>query len=173
VISVIVGLCGGVVFEVLSLLGWFVGLRRGQWLAPEVAPHIPVGKRVRHQPCSGIPACCLRFGGVGFGSRLPALLIHATAAQHARPLVGRGVRLVAAAGAVAGGATVVSLTLMKSPAWQVSKGAQWLQSHWPACARCSQLHITASAELASGALNLPRICMCGIVGVISKSRSTS
>ncbi|HEX3140656.1 MAG TPA: CvpA family protein, partial [Rhizobacter sp.] len=48
-LSVIVGLVRGFVFEVLSLLGWFVAYFAAQWLTPDVAPHIPVGK-----PGSGI-----------------------------------------------------------------------------------------------------------------------
>src|SRR5436309_13760094 len=42
-LSVLVGLLRGVVFEVLSLLGWVAAWLAAQWFAPAVAPHIPVG----------------------------------------------------------------------------------------------------------------------------------
>src|SRR5258706_15674613 len=43
-LSVIAGLVRGLVFEVLSLVGWLVAYIGAQWLSPEVAPHLPVGK---------------------------------------------------------------------------------------------------------------------------------
>jgi membrane protein required for colicin V production len=129
-LSVIVGLVRGFVFEVLSLLGWFAAYFAAQWLAPDVAPHIPVGK-----PGSGINHAAA-FAAVfiaallvwALGSRLVRLLVHATPLSLPDRLLGavfgllRGLVLLLAA------ATVVSLTpLSKWPAWQASHGAQWLQ----------------------------------------------
>ena len=129
-LSVIGGLVRGFVFEVLSLLGWFAAYFAAQWLAPDVAPHIPVGK-----PGSGINHAAA-FAAVfiaallvwALSSRLLRLLIHATPLSVPDRLLGavfgllRGLVLLLAA------ATVISLTpLVKSPTWQASQGAQWLQ----------------------------------------------
>ena len=130
ILSVIVGLVRGFVFEVLSLLGWFVAYFAAQWLAPEVAPHIPVGKpgsAINHAAAfAAVFIAALLVWAVG--SRLLRLLIHATPLSLPDRLLGavfgllRGVMLLLAA------ATVISLTpLMKSPLWQSSQGAQWLQ----------------------------------------------
>src|SRR6185436_2710875 len=48
-ISVVIGMMRGLVFELLSLLGWFVAYLAAQWMTPEVAPDLPIGK-----PGSGI-----------------------------------------------------------------------------------------------------------------------
>jgi membrane protein required for colicin V production len=128
-ISVIVGLVRGFVFEVLSLLGWFVAYFAAQWLAADVAPHIPVGKLgsgINH--AAAFAAVCVAVLLIwALSSRLVRLLIHATPLSLPDRLLGsvfgllRGLVLLLAA------ATVISLTpLFKSPAWQASQGAQWL-----------------------------------------------
>ena len=130
-LSVIVGLVRGFVFEVLSLLGWFVAYFAARWFAPDVAPHLPVGT-----PGSGINHAAA-FAAVfvaallvwALSARLVRLLIHATPLSLPDRLLGavfgllRGLVLLLAA------ATVISLTpLSKSAAWQASQGAQWLQA---------------------------------------------
>ncbi|HET7792771.1 MAG TPA: CvpA family protein [Rhizobacter sp.] len=129
-LSVIVGLVRGLVFEVLSLLGWFVAYFAAHWFAGDLAPHIPVGKpgsAVNHAAAfaSIFVAALLGWAII---SRLLRLLIHATPLSLPDRLFGavfgvlRGLVLLLAA------ATVINLTpLMKSPAWQASQGAQWLQ----------------------------------------------
>jgi membrane protein required for colicin V production len=129
-VSIIVGLVRGFVFEVLSLLGWFAAYFTAQWLAPEAAPHIPVGR-----PGSGINHAAA-FAAVfvaalllwTVGSRLLRLLIHASPLSLPDRVLGgifgllRGLVLLLAV------TTVISLTpLMKSPVWQASQGARWLQ----------------------------------------------
>ena len=42
-LSLVLGLLRGFVFEVLSLVGWVVAYFAAQWLAPVWAPHLPVG----------------------------------------------------------------------------------------------------------------------------------
>lgn len=128
-LSVIVGLVRGFVFEVLSLLGWFAAYFAAQWLAPEVAPHIPVGRSgsaINHAAAfAAVFVAALLVWAVG--SRLLRLLIHASPLSLPDRLLGgvfgllRGLVLLLAV------ATVVGLTpLMKSPVWQASHGAQWL-----------------------------------------------
>lgn len=130
-LSIIVGLVRGFLFEVLSLLGWLVAYTVARWFAADVAVHIPVG-----QPGSPLNHA------VGFAalfiaalliwavtSRLLRFLIHATPLSLPDRLLGgtfglmRGLMLLLAA------ATVIAFTpLAKTTAWQGSRGAQWLHS---------------------------------------------
>jgi membrane protein required for colicin V production len=43
VLSALVGLWRGLVFELMSLAGWVVAYFLAHWLSPQLAPHIPVG----------------------------------------------------------------------------------------------------------------------------------
>lgn len=129
-LSVVVGLFRGFVFEVLSLLGWFVAYFAASWFASELAPHLPVGT-----PGSSInhaAAFAAIFVGVlvlwAIASRVLRFLIHATPLSAIDRILGgvfgllRGLVLLLVA------VTVIGFTpLKKSPAWQASLGAQWLQ----------------------------------------------
>ena len=42
-LSAAVGIVRGLVFECLSLAGWLVAWFAAQWVAPQLAPHVPVG----------------------------------------------------------------------------------------------------------------------------------
>ena len=129
-LSVILGLIRGFVFEVLSLLGWFVAYFAAQWLAVDVAPHIPVGNpgsAINHAAAfSAVFIAVLLVWAVG--SRLLRLLIHATPLSLPDRFLGAVFGLLRGLVLLLAVATVISLTpLMKSPAWQSSQGAQWLQ----------------------------------------------
>jgi membrane protein required for colicin V production len=129
VLSVIVGLWRGLVFEVLSLLGWVAAYLAAQWLAPAVAPHLPIGK----------PASGLNHAAAFASTFIAALIVWTLLARlirmviHATPLSGFD-RVLGATFGVARGlvvmlaiTTVVMLTsLAKSQAWQASRGAVWL-----------------------------------------------
>jgi membrane protein required for colicin V production len=43
VLSMAVGVWRGLVFELMSLLGWFVAYFAAQWATVMVAPYVPVG----------------------------------------------------------------------------------------------------------------------------------
>lgn len=130
-ISVVVGLVRGFVFEVLSLFGWFVAYFVARWFAADLGPYMPVG-----QPGSGLNhAACFAALFIAallvwaISSRLLRFLIHATPLSLPDRLLGsvfgllRGLLLLLAA------ATVIAYTpLVKSPAWQASRGAHWLQA---------------------------------------------
>ena len=77
-VSVIVGLMRGFVSRAFAV-GWFVAYFAAQWLAPDVAPHIPVASPARpsttQRLCCGLH-CALLVWAVG--SRLVRLLIPAT-----------------------------------------------------------------------------------------------
>jgi membrane protein required for colicin V production len=128
-LSVVVGLSRGFVFELMSLAGWLVAWFAAQWASPWLAPHLPVGT-----PGSAInhaAAFTLCFVGAliiwGLLARVMRMLVHATPLSIADRLLG------AAFGALRGGvlllavATVVALTpAAQSPAWRGSQGVRWL-----------------------------------------------
>ncbi len=129
--SVVLGFVRGFVFEVLSLLGWFVAYFAAQWLVADVAPHVPVGA-----PGSGINHAA-SFTGLfvlallawGLSSQLLRLLIRATPLSLPDRLLGSMFGLLRAAVLLLAVATVVSLTpAANSAAWRTSVGAEWLQS---------------------------------------------
>jgi membrane protein required for colicin V production len=127
-VSVVVGLWRGLVFEVLSLLGWVVAYIAAQLLAGTVAAQLPVGT-----PGSGVnhaAAFALTF--------IVVLIVWAIAARLVRWLVGASPlsgldRLLGAVFGLLRGvlvllaiATVVALTpAARSPLWLESRGAAW------------------------------------------------
>lgn len=129
VLSVLVGVLRGLVFELMSLAGWVVAYVAAVWFAPQAAPHIPIGTAGSALNHSAALAAC--FVGTlivwGLLARLVRMLIAAT------PLTVPDRILGAAFGALRGGvlllalATVVALTpAAQSTAWRQSVGAQWL-----------------------------------------------
>ena len=129
-LSVIVGLVRGFLFEVLSLLGWFVAYFAAHWFAPELAPHVPVGapgSAVNHAATfAAIFVAALLAWAIL--SRLLRMLVHATPLSLPDRLLGALFGLLRGLVVLLAAATVINLTpLMKSPAWQASVGAQWLQ----------------------------------------------
>jgi membrane protein required for colicin V production len=128
-LSIVVGLWRGLVFEVLSLLGWIAAYVAAQAFAPEVAVHVPVGT-----PGSAINLAVtfaalflLALIAWALASRLLRLLIHATPLQLIDRALGGGFGLLRGAVLLLVVASVVSLTpASRSPAWQQSQGATWL-----------------------------------------------
>lgn len=130
-VSIGVGVLRGLVFELLSVTGWFVAYFAAQWLAPEVAPLVPIGAAG-----SG-----LNYGAAFAGVFIAALLIWSLISRLLRLLIHRSPlsatdRVLGAAFGLARGAvlllavaTVVGLTpLARSTAWQQSSAAVWLES---------------------------------------------
>ncbi len=130
-LSTLFGVVRGLVFEMLSVLGWFAAYFAAQWFTPEVAPYIPVG-----EPGSALnhgAAFAATFIGAlivwGLAARLLRLLIRATPLSPLDRLLGAGFGFIRGMIVLLALATVVGLTpLMKSPAWQHSVGAVWLIS---------------------------------------------
>src|SRR5262245_22982652 len=91
-ISVIVGLLRGFLFEVLSLLGWVAAYFAAHWLAPMVAPHLPVGKPA--SPVNYGAAFCLVFLGAliawALAARLVRMAVNATALSVPDRVLGAG-----------------------------------------------------------------------------------
>ena len=131
VLSIGFGLVRGLVFEVLSALGWVAAYFGAQWLAPLAEPYIHVGD----------PGSALNHG-VAFASaflvtlvvwslaaRLVRALVHATPLSPVDRLLGAGFGLVRGVVVLMALATLIGLTpLQRSPAWQQSEGVIWLNA---------------------------------------------
>ena len=128
VFSIIAGLMRGLMFEVLSLVGWLVAYFAAQWLAPEVAPHLPVGR----------PGSPLNLGAA-FAStfivvlvawtllaRVVRLVVHATPLSLVDRALGAGFGLARGVVVLLVLTTLVMFTsYAKSNAWRESRGAVW------------------------------------------------
>ena len=130
-VSMLVGLLRGVVFELLSLAGWFAAYFAARWLTPLAQPHIPFGDA----------GSSLNYGVAFAAVFIAALIIWSIAARLLRALVRatplspvdrvlggmfgllRGVA-VALAVAFAIGAS----PLATSAPWQQSRGVVWLNA---------------------------------------------
>ena len=130
-LSVIIGLVRGFVFELLSLVGWVAAYFAAQWFAPMLAPYLPVGA----------PGSALNHGAAFAGAFIAALIVWGLAARLVRLLVratplslidrflGAGFGLARGVVVLLALATVVGLTpLNKSQAWQRSQAAAGLNS---------------------------------------------
>jgi membrane protein required for colicin V production len=130
-ISIGVGIFRGLVFELLSVAGWFVAYFAAQWLAPQIAPHIPVGAHgsgLNHGAAFAAVfiAALLIWSLV---SRLLRMLVHRSPLSATDRMLGGAFGLARSAVLLLAVATVVGLTpLARSPAWQQSNGAVWLES---------------------------------------------
>jgi membrane protein required for colicin V production len=128
-LSIAIGLWRGLVFEVLSLVGWLAAYIAAQLFAATAAPMLPIGA-----PGGGLnygAAFVLIFGVAllawVLASRLLRMVIHATPLQLVDRVLGGGFGLVRGAVLLLVVATVVSVTpAARSPAWQHSQGAAWL-----------------------------------------------
>lgn len=128
-LSVLVGLARGVVFEVLALAGWFIAWFAALWFTPVVLPHVPVGG-----PGSGLNygvtfACVFLVALVAWGvaARLVRSLIRATPLSGIDRLLGAGFGLVRGLLVLLVAATLVGVSpWARAPQWQESRGAAWL-----------------------------------------------
>jgi membrane protein required for colicin V production len=128
-LSMIVGLVRGFVFECLSLAGWLVAWFAAQWASPQLAPYLPVGT-----PGSGLQmgaAFILAFIGAlvawSLLARVIRMLIHATPLSLPDRLLGAGFGLLRAGVLLLAVATAVLLTpASQSQGWRASHGGRWL-----------------------------------------------
>lgn len=130
VLSMAVGVWRGLVFELMSLLGWFVAYFAAQWATVMVAPYVPVG--VPGSPLNHAAAFALTFLCAlvvwALLSRLLKALVHATLLGGLDRLLGgvfgalRGLVLLLALAAV-----VTRTPWAESSAWQESIGAAFLK----------------------------------------------
>lgn len=128
-LSVIVGLMRGVVFELLSLAGWVVAYVAAQWLTPWAQPHVSIG-----QPGSAlnhaVAFACVFFAVLmlwAVGARLVRLLIRATPLNALDRVLGAGFGLMRGVLVLLLVALVLELTpVAKSLAWKKSQGVAWM-----------------------------------------------
>jgi len=129
-LSVVVGLWRGLVFELMSLVGWVVADVAAQLFSPQVAAQLPVG----------LPGSALNQGA-GFAlsligvliawtllARLVRLLVHATPLTVVDRTLGAAFGLVRGSVLLLALATLVAFTpAARSQPWQDSQGAIWLR----------------------------------------------
>jgi membrane protein required for colicin V production len=129
-LSIVVGLFRGLVFELMSLVGWVVAYVVANWLSPLAAPYVPVGQSGSslNHAAALLAVFVLALLVWSVLSRLVRLLIHATPLSWIDRILGAffgGARGVLALLVLA---TVVGLTpLVKSPNWQASRVAPLLK----------------------------------------------
>ncbi len=136
-LSIVVGLMRGVVYELLSLAGWFVAWFGGNWLEPWIAPHLPSLSGSAAGPADsalnrGIAFACGFIAVLivwGIGARLVAMLVKATPLRPLDRLLGAAFGVVRGVVVLLVVATLVSWTpAATSPAWRGSVGAAWLEA---------------------------------------------
>ena len=128
-VSVLMGLARGLVFELMSLVGWLVAYSVAQLFAPELAVYLPVGA-----PGSALQqglAFVLAFIAVlvtwSLLARLVRMALHATPLTLIDRLLGAGFGLLRGAVLLLAVATAVAYTpAQRSVAWQDSKAAAGL-----------------------------------------------
>jgi membrane protein required for colicin V production len=128
-VSVVVGLWRGLVFEVLSLVGWVVAFIVAQAFAPSVATVVPIGVAggALNHGVAFLITFVLALVLWALASRLMRLLIHATPLQPVDRALGGVFGLARGAVLLLAVATVVMLSpAQRSSAWQQSRGAAWL-----------------------------------------------
>lgn len=128
-LSVVVGLTRGFVFEVLSLIGWFAAWFAAVWFEPLVLPMVhagPPGAALNHW---------LAFGGIfllvlivwGLAAKLIRSMIRATPLSGIDRLLGAGFGIVRGLAVLLLVATVIGISpLGQSAAWRQSQSSVWL-----------------------------------------------
>jgi len=129
-LSVLIGLWRGVVFEIMSLVGWVVAWFGGQWAAPMLVPHLPVN--TVESPLRLAVAFLICFVTIlilwGLLSKLVRMLLHATPLSVPDRILGAGFGVMRGAVLLLVLASVIALTpAAQSTGWQLSQGARWLE----------------------------------------------
>jgi membrane protein required for colicin V production len=131
VASLLLGALRGLVYEVLSVLGWAVSFYAAQWFAPQVATMLPMQSAV--QPVRYAAAFVLVFIAALFAAGLLAFLLKKLVeAMGLRPVdrtlgaafgLMRGLILLLAA------SVVMNMTALRTSSWwQESRGAPLLEA---------------------------------------------
>ena len=126
VLSAVVGLWRGLLFEVLSLVGWVAAYIAAQAFSSTVAPLLPVGapNGPVNQGAAFAVVFVLSLVVWTLLSRLLRLIVHATPLQLIDRVLGGGFGVLRGVVLLMAVATVVSLTpAARSPHWQASQGA--------------------------------------------------
>ncbi len=130
-LSLLIGVVRGFVFECLSLAGWVVAWFAAQWFAPVAATYLPVGTPGTALNMGAAFALCFVAALVVWSllARLIRLLIQATPLSLIDRLLGAAFGLLRGGVLLLALATVVMLTpASQSQGWRVSQGARWLSA---------------------------------------------
>lgn len=130
-LSVLIGLARGFVFELLSLAGWFAAWFAGWWLTPMFAGYIHIGDPGSSLNYGTTFACVFLVALVvwSLGARLVRVLIRATPLSAFDRLLGAGFGLVRGLVVLLVVATVIGISPWgQSIAWQRSQGVAWLNT---------------------------------------------
>lgn len=128
-LSVLVGVWRGLVFELMSLVGWVVAWVGAQLLGRDLAPWVPVGEA---GSTARVLACfVLAFVGLlivwALLARLLRLLVQASPLSLPDRVLGGGFGLLRGGVLLLALATVLALTpAARWAPWQQSEGARWL-----------------------------------------------
>jgi membrane protein required for colicin V production len=130
-VSVVVGLVRGFVFEVMSLVGWVVAYFVAHWFSADVAAHWFVG--TPGSSLNTVSAFVLTFVAAllawAIGSRIVRLIIHATPLSVIDRLLGAAFGGVRGLVALLVTVTVIGMTpASRTPTWQASVAVPWLQA---------------------------------------------
>ncbi len=129
-LSVMVGLWRGLVFELMSLVGWVVAYVVAQALSPQLAGYVPVGApgSALHQGAAFAVTFVLALLAWALLSRLVRLIVHATPLTVLDRFLGAGFGLLRGGVLLLALATLVAFTpAARSQPWQDSQGAAWLR----------------------------------------------
>ena len=130
-LSVLIGLARGFVFELLSLIGWFAAWFVGFWLTPMFLGYIHIGEPGSSLNYGATFACVFLVALVvwSLGARLVRALIRATPLSAFDRLLGAGFGFVRGLVVLLVVATVIGISPWgRSIAWQRSQGVAWLNT---------------------------------------------
>ncbi len=131
VVSMLVGLARGLVFETLSLIGWAVAYFAALWAAPLLAPRLPLGEPGSTLNHAAALLCAFSVGLLAWAllTRLVRLLVRATPLNLPDRVLGAGFGAARGLMLLLAFASLIGLTPMAgSAAWQSSQGAAWLNA---------------------------------------------
>ncbi len=131
VASLLLGAWRGLIFELMSMLGWVAAFVLAQWWAPELAPRLPMGGA--SEPVRFAAAFALLFVAVAFGGGLVATvtrkLVEAIGLRPVDRTLGAAFGLVRGLVLLLALAVVINMTPERSSLWwQTSNGARLLST---------------------------------------------
>ena len=130
-LSMVVGLMRGFVFELLSLAGWFVAYFAARIGTPEAQPWLHIGEPGSSLNYAATFACVFLVALVvwSIAARLVRALIRATPLSPLDRLLGAGFGLVRGLVVLLFAALLIGVSPWgQSPLWQQSMGVAWLNA---------------------------------------------